>query len=73
MRIFPPIVLASVLMAAPMYSQSAQTAKGKPPTPPTLLLGAAWYPEQWPESRWKTDLRLMQKAHIHMVRMGEYT
>ncbi|HEX7362515.1 MAG TPA: beta-galactosidase [Bryobacteraceae bacterium] len=64
---------ALILMSAPMYSQRAQTAKAKPPTPPTLLMGAAWYPEQWPESRWKKDLELMQKAHIHMVRMGEYT
>ncbi len=40
--------------------------------PPALLLGAAWYPEQWPESRWETDLELMQKAHIHVVRVGEF-
>ncbi len=39
---------------------------------PSLLLGAAWYPEQWPESRWETDLELMQKAHIHVVRVGEF-
>ncbi len=36
-------------------------------------MGAAWYPEQWPESRWEKDLELMQKAHLHMVRLGEYT
>ncbi|MFP5211177.1 MAG: beta-galactosidase [Acidobacteriota bacterium] len=41
-------------------------------TPPSLLLGAAWYPEQWPESRWEADLELMQKAHIHLVRVGEF-
>ena len=41
-------------------------------TPPPLLLGAAWYPEQWPESRWEADLELMQKAHIHLVRVGEF-
>jgi beta-galactosidase len=40
--------------------------------PPALLLGAAWYPEQWPESRWNADLDLMQKAHLHVVRVGEF-
>ncbi len=37
-----------------------------------LLLGTAWYPEQWPESRWEADLTLMQLAGIHMVRVGEF-
>lgn len=37
-----------------------------------LLLGAAWYPEQWPESRWDQDLQLMEKAGIHVVRVGEF-
>ena len=39
---------------------------------PSILLGAAWYPEQWPEARWAEDLKLMQAAHIHMVRVGEF-
>ncbi|HZL28999.1 MAG TPA: beta-galactosidase [Acidobacteriaceae bacterium] len=47
------------------------------PTPtsgavPPLLLGAAWYPEQWPEARWEADLTLMEKAHMHVVRVGEF-
>ncbi len=37
-----------------------------------LLLGTAWYPEQWPESRWDADLTLMQQAHMHVVRVGEF-
>ena len=40
--------------------------------PPAILLGTAWYPEQWSESRWDADLALMQKAGIHMVRVGEF-
>jgi beta-galactosidase GanA len=40
--------------------------------PPPLLLGTAWYPEQWPESRWEADLTLMQQSGIHMVRVGEF-
>lgn len=39
---------------------------------PALLLGAAWYPEQWPETRWETDLTLMEQAHMHVVRVGEF-
>lgn len=42
------------------------------PSKPPVLLGAAWYPEQWPESQWNTDLDLMEKAHIHLVRIGEF-
>jgi beta-galactosidase len=43
-----------------------------PQTAPPILLGTAWYPEQWPESRWEADLTLMQQAGIHMVRVGEF-
>jgi len=41
------------------------------PVPP-LVLSAAWYPEQWPESRWPADVELMQKAHMHGVRVAEF-
>jgi beta-galactosidase len=37
-----------------------------------LLLGASWYPEQWPESRWDEDLKLMEAAHITVSRVGEF-
>jgi len=40
--------------------------------PPALLLGTAWYPEQWPESRWEADLTLMKQAGVRMVRVGEF-
>ena len=46
--------------------------QAQPSPPPPLLLGTAWYPEQWPESRWEADLVLMQQAGIHMVRVGEF-
>jgi beta-galactosidase len=49
---------------------SAQTSPSK--TAPPLFLGTAWYPEQWPESRWDADLALMQKAGVHFVRVGEF-
>lgn len=34
--------------------------------------GVAYYPEYWPESRWDEDIRLMQEAHINLVRIGEF-
>jgi beta-galactosidase len=47
-------------------------AHAEPRAYPPILLGTAWYPEQWPESRWEQDLQLMQNAGIHMVRAGEF-
>jgi beta-galactosidase len=38
-----------------------------------ILVGTAWYPEQWPESRWEEDLRLMEAANIKVVRMAEFS
>jgi beta-galactosidase len=37
-----------------------------------ILMGAAWYPEQWPESRWEEDLRLMEAANLKVVRIAEF-
>src|SRR6516225_4031508 len=37
-----------------------------------IVVGAAWYPEQWPESRWEEDLKLMEAAHIKVVRIAEF-
>jgi beta-galactosidase len=56
---------------------SAQTA-ALPPIPTqipgrnALLMGAAWYPEHWPESRWETDLRMMESAHLNVARIAEF-
>jgi beta-galactosidase len=37
-----------------------------------LLMGTDWYPEQWPESRWETDLQMMEAAHLQVVRVAEF-
>ena len=47
--------------------------RAQTPPPPPIMMGTAWYPEQWPESRWDADLTLMQQAGIHMVRIGEFS
>lgn len=56
----------------PAFSAGAESRPAATAKPPALLLGSAWYPEQWPESRWPADVELMQKAHLHMVRVGEF-
>jgi beta-galactosidase len=61
----------SVLIAT-FLSATAVPVAPNVPAPPPLLLGAAWYPEQWPESSWEKDLQLMQNAHVHVVRIGEF-
>lgn len=63
-----PIALSlamAAVLAAPALAQLPTDITGP-------LLGAAWYPEQWPESRWDADLTLMEKAHMHVVRVGEF-
>jgi len=52
---------------------SVEAQSSKPyVTPNAPLLGSAWYPEQWPESRWDADLALMEQAHMNVVRVGEF-
>jgi beta-galactosidase len=53
-------------------SALAQVALPTDARRPALGLGAAWYPEQWPESRWDADLTLMEQAHVNFVRVGEF-
>src|SRR5262249_45081285 len=62
-----PIAFILALLT-PFAVRSQNTA----PAPPPILLGTAWYPEQWPESRWDADLTLMQQAGVRMVRVGEF-
>jgi beta-galactosidase len=61
--------LAWMFLGCP-YTLHAQATQfqGVPP----LLLGAAWYPEQWPEEQWDKDLDKMEACHIHLVRVGEF-
>jgi beta-galactosidase len=61
-----------VLVYCLVLKVTAQEPLPVVPRTPPLLLGAAWYPEQWPESRWEADLALMEAAHIHFVRVGEF-
>ncbi len=62
---------ACLLLGVGAASGFAQMAGAVPGAPP-LSLGTAWYPEQWPESRWDADLALMEKAHVTFVRITEF-
>lgn len=42
------------------------------PNIPSLWYGAAYYPEHWPEERWKTDARMMREAGFNLARLGEF-
>jgi len=53
---------------APVESEPATQLAGRE----AILMGTDWYPEQWPESRWETDLRLMESSHIQVARIGEF-
>ena len=59
----------ALLLCAQSFAQAPLPSS---PRRGPLMLGTAWYPEQWPESRWDADLALMQQAGIHMVRVGEF-
>ncbi|MGB0122877.1 MAG: beta-galactosidase [Silvibacterium sp.] len=65
---FVSLFLAAAAMLTPITFAQATQYANQPP----ILLGAAWYPEQWPESQWDPDLSLMEAAHIHVVRVGEF-
>ncbi len=60
---------AFVVLLSPDMSRAAENDRSGTGQ---LFLGAAWYPEQWPESRWDADLQLMEAAHINVVRVGEF-
>jgi beta-galactosidase len=58
------------------FAQNAPTPSRAIPTQlpgqNALLMGVAWYPEQWPEARWEEDLRMMEAANIKIVRIAEF-
>jgi beta-galactosidase len=64
---FASVLLVLALLTPFTYAQATNYANQPP-----ILLGAAWYPEQWPESQWDADLSLMEAAHVHVVRVGEF-
>lgn len=39
---------------------------------PALTMGVCYYPEQWDESLWRSDLQRMKKAGITVIRVAEF-
>src|SRR5882724_6956089 len=39
---------------------------------PPLVLGSAWYPEQWTDDHWEKDLALMEASGMRMVRICQF-
>lgn len=37
-----------------------------------MILGCAWYPEHWDETRWPDDVKLMREAGMNMARVAEF-
>jgi beta-galactosidase len=44
-----------------------------PALPSTLLYGGDYNPEQWPESVWLEDVRLMREAGVNLVSVGIFS
>ncbi|HSL28023.1 MAG TPA: beta-galactosidase, partial [Anaerolineales bacterium] len=43
-----------------------------PSTLTRLHIGAAYYPEHWPEEHWAKDIRLMREAGLTVARLAEF-
>ncbi len=43
------------------------------PFPSTILYGADYNPEQWPESVWQEDMRLMKVARVNIVTINVFS
>lgn len=61
-----------IFLALALSASWSQTRPQPANAEPKLWLGTAWYPEQWPEQRWDTDLQMMQQAGINFVRIAEF-
>ncbi len=78
MQLLRFIGIVLTLLAALQFASVASTPQEQKPLPTqipghdAILVGTAWYPEQWPESRWEEDLRLMEAANIKVVRIAEF-
>jgi len=65
-------LLAAAISSVPLLPARAYAQATQYPSAPPLLMGAAWYPEQWDEATWDRDLATMETAHIHLARIAEF-
>ncbi len=74
-RLLPVLLVLffSLISVQPFSASPAEEAiSTQLPGRDALLAGTAWYPEQWPEARWETDLQMMEDAHLQVVRIAEF-
>ena len=66
-------LMASLVVSMATFAETpANPIPTQIPGQNAIMVGAAWYPEQWPESRWEDDLRLMEAADLRVVRIAEF-
>src|SRR3974377_2046986 len=73
----PVFLLLSSIFLLTSTGSSAQTPQeGTVPTQipgrDAILMGTDWYTEQWPATRWGPHVRMMEAAHIKVVRIAEF-
>jgi beta-galactosidase len=75
MKCLPVAIVLSAFaaLAAAANDGDSNRRQFAPDKMDTILYGVAYYPEYMPEDRLETDVSLMQKAGISVVRMGEST
>lgn len=64
--------MAAALCSALLFSPEAGAQATQYKSAPPVLLGAAWYPEQWDDATNDRDLETMEAAHIHLARIAEF-
>jgi beta-galactosidase len=66
------LILTLAAFAQPPAAPKTAAIPTQIPGQNAILMGAAWYPEQWPEARWEEDLRMMEAANLKVVRIAEF-
>ncbi len=51
----------------------SETSEMQQPLLNSILYGADYNPEQWPEATWTEDMRLMKLAHVNMVSINIFS
>ena len=68
-------VAAAAMLGTPLLSQTPVPFPQRATAfvdKPAIAVGVAWYPEQWPEARWTTDLAMMKSTGFNTVRIAEF-
>lgn len=72
MKTIPRILAICLIFISFIASGQNRNAIDVMPASSDMLIGADYYPEHWPESRWETDLKLMKEAGFNVVRLAEF-